>query len=386
MTEADLVDLVERHRQELLMSVPPPDLLTRARRSRTLRRRRTAAFAGAIVVGAAVVVGAVHTVGQLRGSRSAAQVPVVPTPIGPTTRLVGSNGWVVRVPASWGTDRVGCDGVSAIRPSVLFDHHVGPVPGCRPASTTVPFVRISDEDFAGVPYRTISGVAVVRRPHADCPTCATLRVPAANVSFDIRAASTSGLGRIEASLRPISSQQVTVPVPTAVTGGRGALDLMTTVATGEGLRPRVFELPSRRPPGTFLRSEPPVGTPVDLGHGIALYFSAGDLGRYATTGSLARHGWRIFPVSTYDPSYGRAEAIRAAGVSSPSPARHPAFLRTLTITHEGPRRVVVRRRVVWLVVTPSPRGAVSIIAVDAATDHVIESQDAFHGRTSRAVR
>jgi hypothetical protein len=67
---------------------------------------------------------------------------------------------------------------------------------------------------------------------------------------------------------------------------------------------------------------------------------------------------------------------------------HPTFLRTLTIVHDGPRRVVVRRRLVWLVVSPTrvgPQpGASSIAAIDATTGRVIEAQQIFRGRVRKA--
>lgn len=386
MIEADFLDLVERHRQEQPMGLPPADLLARARLARTVRRRRRAVVPGALLLTAALVVGAVRTIGDLAATSPQVERPtVVPSTAAPTTRLVGINGWVVAVPASWGTDQVGCDGITAIRPSVLFDHHVqppGPTRHCPRPRTTVPFVRVGGESFPGVPWRTVSGVEVDRRSSRGCESCATLRVPTANVSFEIRATRPGELRRIEDSLRPLSTRQITVPVWTDPGTGPHGLDQMTVVATGQGLRPQVFEVPSRRPPGTFLRSTPPLGTPVDLGRAIALYYSAGDLGRFATAGSLGRHGWRIYPVTSARPSYGRVEARQTAGVAGPSAGRHPAYLRSLTIIHEGPRLVVVRRRLTWLVVSTDggPGGSVSITAVDADTDRVIESQSGFRGR------
>lgn len=387
MNETEFRELVEQHRQEQLMGLPPADLLARARRTRALRRRRTAAIPTAAIVGAALVIGGVHTFGQLgsrtSGSPPTPSLPHVASSTAPATRLVGRNGWVVSVPAAWGTDQIGCNRAGSIRPTVLFDHHTPPAPPTHPCpwpEPTSPFLRIGEESFTGVPWRTISGAEVDRRRHAVCLTCATLRVPAAGVSFEIHASTPRSLRRIEKSLHPISDRQVTVPIWTAPPSGRGALDQMAVIATGAGLRSSVLEMPSRRPPGTFLRSDPPLGTPVDLGRYVALYFSAGDLGRYATDRSLGRHGWRIFPVSRDQPTYGRREAIRAAGLSHA--AGHPAFLRTVTIIHEGPRLVVVRRRLSWLVVSADPGGTVSITAVDAATDRVIESQSGLHGRRS----
>jgi hypothetical protein len=239
-----------------------------------------------------------------------------------------------------------------------------------------------------VPWSIINGVTVLRRPPV-CNVCADLRLPEARVSFEIRASSALQLRAIEASLQPIGPRQVTVPTG-GPTGTDVPLDQLVTVATGEGLRPRVLEVPSRRPPGTFLRSDPPIGTPVDLGRSISLYFSAGDLGRYAVTRSLARHGWRIFPVAVARTTYPRQAALRAALGGHARPAGHPTFLRTLTIPHEGPRRVVVRRRLVWLVVTPtvsgSRDGATSISAVDATTGRVIEAQGDFRGRVATVLR
>jgi hypothetical protein len=223
-----------------------------------------------------------------------------------------------------------------------------------------------------------------------CAVCATLRVPSADVSFQIRAANDTQLHLLVRSLAPISPRQVTIPVGSSLPTGRGALDQMVTIATGAGLRPRVLEVPSRKSPGTFLFSVPPIGTPVDLGRAISLFFSAGDLGRYASSSSLRRHGWRIFGVAVARSTYGRPAAVRAALGRAATPSSHPTFLRTLTITHEGPRGVVVRRRLVWLVVTPTPigprAGATSITAVDATTDRVIETQHDFLGRLRAVVR
>jgi hypothetical protein len=152
----------------------------------------------------------------------------------------------------------------------------------------------------------------------------------------------------------------------------------------------VLEVPSRQPPGTFLRSEPPIGTPVDLGTSISLFFSAGDLGPYATNASLRRHGWRILGAAVVPPPYPRAAAARAALGRDAPPSAHPTFLRTLTITHDGPRRVVVRRRLVWLVVSPTVAGdrpgASSITAVDAGTGRVIETEREFRGRGETVLR
>jgi DNA-directed RNA polymerase specialized sigma24 family protein len=395
-TEHAVVALVERHRQDQPMSLPPADLLADAHDVRRRRRRRTSEITAAVLAGLVLVSGAVHLVRNLGEDSPASAAsasgppPWALDPSGPaSTRTVGLNGWAIRVPTSWGTDQVGCDGVTAARPTVIFTTLLTPVHrDCPPGLPTL-YVRIGDQRFAGVPWRTISGVTVLRRPHV-CAVCATVRVPSAHVSFQIRAASATQLRRIARSLEPVSPRQVTVPVGASATRGRAALDQMVTIATGAGLRPRVLEVPSRRPPGTFLRSVPPIGTPVDLGRSISLFFSAGDLGRYATPVSLRRHGWRIFGVAVARTTYRRPAAVRAALGPHARPSAHPTFLRTLTITHEGPRHVVVRRRLVWLVVSPTSlggrAGAASITAVDAATNHVIEAQRDFRGRVPTAVR
>jgi hypothetical protein len=386
-TERDLMALVEEHRQDQTMSLPPPDLLSDARDVRRGRRRRATAITAGALAGLGLVSGLVHVVRAIGDDAPAAAAsvstppPWAVNPSGPpATRLVGLNGWAIRVPASWGTDQVACDGVTAAGPTVLFTSLLTRGPDCPTPLPTL-YVRIGNERFRGAPWRTVSGVPVLRRPHA-CAVCATLRVPTAHVSFQIRANSSLELHRIERSLQPISPRQVTVPIGDSTDTARAALDRMVTVATGEGLRPRVLEVPSRRPPGTFLRSDPPIGTPVDLGRSISLFFSAGDLRPYATTVSLRRHGWRIFDVALAGTTYPRTAAVRAALGRGASPAAHPTFLRSLTITHEGPRGVVVRRRLVWLVVTPAVAGpgAASITAVDAATDRVIETQPGFRGQ------
>jgi DNA-directed RNA polymerase specialized sigma24 family protein len=397
ISEQALVGLVEQHRQDQSMSLPPPDLLTDAHDVRRRRRRRASRVTAAVLAGLVLVSGAVHLVRNLGDDAPAAAArasgPPPPWALDPSgrasTRTVGLNGWALRVPTSWGTDQVGCDGVTAARPTVLFTTLLVPAErDCPPGLPTL-YVRIGDQRFAGVPWRTINGVPVLRRRHV-CAVCATLRVPSAHVSFQIRAANGRQLHRLAHSLEPVSSRQVTVPIGTSASRARVALDQMVTLATGAGLRPRVLEVPSRHRPGTFLFSVPPIGTPVDLGRSISLFFSAGDLGRYASTASLRRHGWRIFGVAVARSTYGRPAAVRAALGRGASPAAHPAFLRILTITHEGPRRVVVRRRLVWLVVSPvrlGARGAArSITAVDATTDRVIETQRDFRGRVPLAIR
>ena len=389
--EQQMVELVEQHRADQLMSLPPADLLASAHVVRRSRRRRTGAATAGVLAATLLVTGALHVVRALVTDEPAAAAPVAigpappwaQHPSGPSTRLVGLNGWAIRVPGSWGTDRVACDGVTPARPTVLFSAILARVPRCPTGHPTL-FVRIGNASFPAVPWRTISGVPVLRRRH-DSAASTTLRVPSARISFRIHAANGTQLRRIRNSLQPVSPRQVTVPIGTPA-HGRVALDQMVTIATGAGLRPRTLEVPSRERPGTFLFSVPPIGTPVDLGRSISLFFSAGDLGRFATTASLRRHGWRIFPVAVPRPTYGRPAAVRAAlGPHRPAHlSDHPTFLRILTITHEGPRRVVARRRLVWLVVTPDLHGArpgaASITAVDAGTDHVIESQPDFRGR------
>jgi DNA-directed RNA polymerase specialized sigma24 family protein len=395
--EQALVGLVEQHRQDQSMSLPPPDLMADAHDLRRRRRRRATGMTAALLAGLVLVSGAVHLVRSLGedSPAAAAAAPDAPPPwaLDPSgrasTRTVGLNGWALRVPASWGTDEVGCDGVTAARPTVLFTSLLTPADReCPPGLPTL-YVRIGDQRFAGLPWHPVNGVPVLRRPHV-CAVCATLRVPSAHVSFQIRAANGRQLHRIARSLGPVSARQVTVPIGTPTPRGRAALGQMVTLATGAGLRPRVLEVPSRHQPGSFLFSVPPIGTPVDLGRPISLFFSAGDLGRYASTASLRRHGWRIFGVAVVRSTYGRPSAVRAALGRGASPATHPAFLRILTITHEGPRRVVVRRRLVWLVVSPTrlgTRGAArAITAVDATTDRVIETQRDFRGRVPVSMR
>lgn len=391
MTDDELVALVEQHRQEQLMGLPPPALLATARQTRGRRRRRTTVLTGGVLAALVLATGVVQTV-RGTGPDHAPDAPPASRPAvidqAVPTRLVGLNGWAVQVPAEWGTDQGTCNGRAAARPTVLFTSLLPPGARC-PTGPRNLYLRIGDESFPGLPWRTVSGVPVVRRKHA-CPICATLRVPSAGVSFEIRANSDTELHLIERSLRPIGDRQVTVPVPTGPAGCRAALDQMVTMSTGIGLRPRTLEVASSEAPGTFLRSDPPIGTPVDLGRSIALYFSAGDLSRFATARSLARHGWRIFPVSDAHTAFGRLEARAAAGLPAGTASSHPAFLRTITITHEGPRRVVVRHRLVWLVVAPLVKGArsgaASIVVVDATTDRVIERQPGFRGRVGAAVR
>ncbi|WP_151083881.1 hypothetical protein [Nocardioides cynanchi] len=394
LSEQQLVELVEQHRADQLMSLPPPHLLASAHDVRRGRRRRTLAATAGVLAAVLLISGAVHVVRALVTDTPAAAAPGpappwAQHPSGPATRLVGLNGWAIQVPGSWGTDRVACDGVTPSRPTVLFTALLTRGHRCRTGPPTL-FVRIGNASFTGVPWRTVSGVPVRQRRHHSAIST-TLRVPSARVSFHIRAANRTQLRLIRNSLQPVSSRQITVPIGTAARG-RAALGQMVTIATGAGLRPRMLEVPSREQPGTFLFSVPPIGTPVDLGRSISLFFSAGDLGRFAATSSLRRHGWRIFPVAVPRPTYGRPAAVRAAlgPHRTTSTAGHPTFLRILTITHDGPRRVVVRRRLVWLVVTPdrigTRRGAASITAVDAVTDRVIETQHDVRGRIHPAIR
>jgi hypothetical protein len=370
--ESELVLLVEQHRQEQLMSLPPVDLLATARRDRARRRRRAAAIAGGVVAGVVLVAAAVHALSATSGAGHAASPPtqkprVTPFAPAPSTRLVGLNGWVVRVPASWGTDQVGCDGSTPTHATVVFDHHSGHP---RAASSCVvppkvPYIRITDATSPGPP----------------CRTCAVIEMSSSRVTFEIHARSPHQMRVIEDSLQQLSSRQTTVPVWRDPAGATAAPDQMTTISRAQGLRPHVLEVPSREPPGVFLNSDPPMGTPVDLGRAITLFYSAGDLGRYASPASLQRHGWRLSAVSDFEPAFGRPAAIRAAGGGTAT----EAFLRTLTITHEGPRHVLVQRRLAWLVVTaPGDRRnghLTTITAVDARNGRALETLTGFRGHS-----
>jgi hypothetical protein len=371
--ESELVLLVEQHRHEQLMSLPPVDLLAVARRERSRRRRRAATITGGVFAGVVLVAASVHAIGATSGAGHAASPPtqkprVTPLVPAPSTRLVGLNGWVVRVPATWGTDQVGCDGSTPIHPTVVFDHHSGHprVASSCVVRSNVPYIRITDATSPGPP----------------CRTCAVIEMSSSSVTFEIHARTRNQMRVIEDSLQQLSSRQTTVPVWRDPTGALAAPDQMTTISRAAGLRPHVLEVPSREPPGVFLNSDPPMGTPVDLGRNVTLFHSAGDLGRYASSASLQRNGWRLSAVSDFEPPYGRPAAIRAAGGGG---ATTDAFLRTLTITHEGPRHVLVQRRLAWLVVTASGdrrnEHLATITAVDAGNGHVLETRTGFRGRS-----
>jgi hypothetical protein len=401
MTEHDFAVLVERNRDEVPVGHPPVDLLRAARAAR--RKRRLKGLG--ITIGAVVVVGAgglvVHAVtGQSSsssaGTRSSPTAPSTPTTgtsppdtgVAPfqATREVGIDGWVVTVPGSWGTDQVGCDGTTAIRPTVVFDHHERGRPRCGRIRILPrePSVHVTSDPVPASRWRTISGVAVRRMaPTSECPTCATLTVPSTSATFEIRARTTGQLHRIESSLRPVSGRTITVPVWQAPVHGPAALDQMTQIALANGLRPQTVEMPDPEPPGTFLASSPPMGTPVDSGRGITIFYSAGDLASYATATSLRRHGWDISAAGDFAPPVTRDQAKAAAARFGVHPGTD-VFLRTLTIVHSEPAGQRIQAVLAWLVVSGveqrGGRTTATLTAVDAVKGRVLETRTGFVGR------
>ena len=389
MNEHDFTTLVDRHREEVLVGAPPPGLLREARAQRRQRRGRVAAIATAAAV--VLVAGGLGVRALDRptapshpsptsGPTSGPTAPSVP---GPGLRAVGVNGWSVQVPAGWATDDVGCDQRTPMHPTVIFDHHRRTWNLCgvmtdRPQ----PSVTVSDRAQSGRPWRTIDGVPVEQvLTKGACATCFTLSIPSAPASFEIHARSRDMLARIRDSLRRLPSR--TVAIPTWYDGPHQPQDQMTRRLLAAGLRPHVVEAPGGMRPGDFVRTDPPVGTPVSSGRSVTVVYSSGDLAYYATPHSLARHAWRVRPATTWDPPVSRLQAARTAVARAGLPDRMvPAidvFLRRLTVTDAEPRRT----RLVWLAV---PRveytdggNRSTLMAIDAHTGEVVGQAGDFHG-------
>jgi hypothetical protein len=401
VNEYDFSDLVERNREEVPVGHPPTDLLLVARAAR--RQRRLKALG--ITLASAVVVGAgglgIHALASQGSSSHTARLtpspisatgvtldPSTGIPVAPVhaTRQVGIDGWTVTVPGGWGTDQVGCDRTTPLRATVVFDHHDRGLPNC--ARTRIlprePSVHISTDPVPAVQWRTISGVAVRRvGPTADCLTCATITVPSASATFEIQARTTGQLHTIEHSLRPVSGRTITVPVWQVPEHGRPALDQMTQIALADGLRPRTVETPSAAPPGKFLASSPPLGTPVDSGRGITIVYSAGDLASLATVTSLHRHGWNVRAAASFSPAVTRDQAREAAG-QFVDRTSSDVYLRTLTIVHSEPAGQRIQAVPTWLVASgvehEGGRTTCTLTAVDADNGRLIETRTGFVGR------
>lgn len=401
MNEHDFIALVERNRNEVPVGHPPADLLRVARVARRQRRLKGLGITLATLVVLGTVGLGVHALTEQRtppGAGAADRSPTTGTTvtIDPTTgsqdttaratRPVGINGWVVTVPDGWGTDQVGCDRTTATGPTVVFDHRDRVRPRCprSPSRPLPPSVHITSGAVPAAPWRTINGVDVRRVvQRSSCPTCATITVPSTSAIFQIRARNRRQLHSIEHSLRPVSGRSITIPVWQVPEHGAPALDQMTQISLADGLRPQTVEEPSSAPPGQFLRSLPPMGTPVDLGRGITIVYSAGDLAAYATTASLHRHGWEVSAAGDFSPPFTRDQARAAIARSGGRPGPD-VFLRTLAIVRDAPSGERVRATPVWLVVrrldlhrTPT---TYTITAVDADNGRVIESRTGFVGR------
>ena len=387
MNETQLRTLVDRHRDEVLIGAPPPDLLVTARRERRAGRRRTTArVLGAVAAVAVVVAGGslLHDRPDTRPASPSTPSTTAPTTSpppdpGPPTRAVGVNGWALRVPASWGTDRVGCNLRTPLQPTVIFDHHYQVWPACGViVDHELPSVTISDSPApGGRPWRTIAGVPVEQVPDKGaCGTCLTLTVPSAPATFTIHARTPAQLSAISGSLQRLPSRTVTVPI--WISSVHAPQDQMTQRVLGAGLRPTVVEEPGGIRPGDFVRTEPPIGTPVSAGRHVLVVYSTGNLSYYATPASLRRHGWSVQPATSYDTRVTRPEAVHRVVGDAPTRelANTDAFLRLLSVHGQDPR-------LAWLVVARSTydgRGNLTRLeALDARTGRPLATVDDLHG-------
>lgn len=360
MNEQSFVSLVERACADVVPPPPPVEAMVRAGR----RRRWTGS--AATVMGAAAAVAAVVVAGALLSGQGAGPDPVTGTPAATSmaapkgTRLVGANGVVVAVPAGWGTDQVGCDNQTPIRPTVVFGHHEEVHQLCAVLlKEQVPSVRVDTGRDAevdapdGEPAGTVGDLVVRRGPTTIDRfgfASSWIAFPEADVRFTVTAATTDDVDLILGSAREVADGYQLVPNWYVQPVDERRQDHMTDLVGEAGLEPVVVEAPHDwQRPGAFLRTDPAIGTPMVDGSAVTVVYAAGDLAYYATPRSLAAGGWMVAPATAFTPPVSRDQAKRIVGAAD---FNTDAFLRTLQYPMCGPAAYCAnpQTRLVWLVV------------------------------------
>lgn len=364
MNEETFVCLVNRACADLEPVPPPVNLMLRAGRRRRWLGSAVTVAAAAGLVAVAVAGGALlsqqHAVrppAATTGSPSPAE-PVMTAPEG--TRLVGANGVVVAVPEHWGTDQVGCDNMTPIRPTVVFGHHEEGYPACAVLlDEQVPSLRIDTGrdahagDLDGVPTGEVDGLPARRGSTTTDRfgfVTSWIAFPEQQVRFTTTAATTGDLERILGSASRVIAGYLLVPNWYEQSVSQLRLDQMTDLVRDAGLRPLVIEVPHGwQRPGAFLRTDLPIGTPLTAGSTVTVVYAAGDLSYYATPRSLAAGGWDIGPATDFTPAVSRDHAKQIAGATG---FNDDAFLRTLAypVCPDGADCADPKSRQVWLVV------------------------------------
>lgn len=364
MNEETFVSLVDRACAEVAPSPPPVDLLVRAGR----RRRRVVSTV--TVLGAASVVAIAAVGGALLSAHKPARPPdavgrsaspsETSMTVPPGTRLVGANGVVLAVPEDWGTDQVGCDNLTPIHPTVVFGHHETGFPACAVGlKEQVPSMRVDTGRDAeidasdGEPGGTVGGLAVRHGPWTTDRlgfASSWIAFPQAKVRFTVVAATKEDVEQILGSAREVADRYQLVPNWYEQPISQLRLDHMTDLVRGAGFDPVVTEAAHDwQRPGAFLRTVPPIGTPLPTGSTVTVVYAAGNLDYYATPKSLAASDWGVSPATDFTPAVSRDQAKRLAGATD---FNDDAFLRTLglPICPIGADCVDPQPRQVWLVV------------------------------------
>lgn len=363
MNEETFVDLVDRACAEVHPAPPRMESIVRSG-----RRRRwvgsVATVAGAAATVAVVVVGvavlsdqrASHAPAAPTGSETPPDSSMTP-PSG--SRLVGANGVVVAVPVGWGTDQVGCDGRTAIQPTVVFGHHEQGVPTCAVLlDQQVPSLRVDTgrdthaDDPEGEPAEPVAGQTVRRGPSTTDRygfVTSWIAFPEQDVRFTVTAETTDAVEQVLASARVVAAGYDLVPNWYEQPVGEVQLDYVTDLVRGAGFDPVATEAAHGwQRPGGFLRTVPPIGTPLPAGSTVTVVYAAGNLDYYATPRSLTAGGWAVGPATDFTPAVSRDRAKRIVGATD---FNTDAFLRTLAypVCADGgcPDQ---RPRLVWLVV------------------------------------
>jgi PASTA domain len=307
MNEREATQLLERLGGMLDVSGAPVERVVDAGKRASRRRRRwqvggAAAAVAVVAIGAGVI--AQNTpVGDTAPPISRTSSPTTTdggdalvTP--PGTRLVGANGVVVAVPASFTTNDTPCGAPNS--DTVTLDDD-GPWPACSTQDLNATLVDIVDTESSQWASRlhadgttvTVQGLRGVRTKVLCSvapplpPICSgTLTFPVAGVSFRVRSERFAEINRILDSAQAVPDAYATVPDVSAMLSNDA-----TSAIEAVGL---TVDPPCELPDCSMsvIGTDPPAGTPVTTGSGVSLVPDGRYPGRAPSASDLLG-SWRL---------------------------------------------------------------------------------------------
>ncbi len=242
----------------------------------------------------------------------------------PGTRFAGRDGVVIAVPEGWTTVPVPQCAPQPARTVTFTEPGLWPL-SCPYSPTTPrdrgPTVRFDDStnDVRSLRRDTsaydLDGLEAFRfdTERHDGRYTSGVEVPG-RLAVWVSARTERALDRLLGSLRRVPDPWVLVPTETSADIHPHAMDAKLRragfVVTYREETPAIEGLGY---PGRFVRTDPPVGTPLAPGSAVTVYASEGDGDGYLGDRALRRHGWKVSSPSTFTPPVSRARACRLAG-------------------------------------------------------------------------